>query len=56
MNLLLQILYQEGAIESWDTLEGSQGGGVFYWVVLKGDRELIVSENGAYFVLTQKGI
>ena len=56
MNLLLQILYQEGVIESWDTLEGSQGGMIFYWVALKGDKEIVVSENGTYFTLIQKGI
>lgn len=56
MNLLLQILYEEGVIESHDTLVGDRGGMTFYWVSLKGDKELLISELGAVFTLTQKGV
>lgn len=56
MNLLLQVLYEQGVIESFDTLEGSRGGQVFYWIALKGDKELLVSESGAVFSLTVQGV
>ena len=57
MNLLLQILYEEGVVESFDTLEGQQGGMIFYWVALdEGNKELLISESGAVFTLTQKGV
>ena len=56
MNLLLQVLYEQGVIESFDTLEGSRGGQVFYWIALKGDKELLVSESGAVFSLTTASV
>lgn len=56
VTLLLQILYDEGVIESYDTLVGDRGGMTFYWIALKGDKELFISESGAVFTLTQKGV
>lgn len=59
MTLLLQILYDEGVIESYDTLVGDRGGMTFYWVALKGNKgnkELFISESGAVFTLTKQGV
>lgn len=56
MTLLLQVLYDEGLIESYDTLVGDRGGMTFYWIALKGNKEILLSESGAVFTLTQKGV
>ena len=49
MNFLLQELYHRGVIESFDTLEGSRGGGVWYIVTPRGGDSFIVSEEGASY-------
>lgn len=57
MNLLLQVLYERGVIDSFDTLEGSRGGGVWYIVVPRAATvPFIISEDGAAYTLLQKGV
>lgn len=58
MNFLLQELYERGVIESFDTLEGSRGGGVWYIITPRGgDNSFIISEGGASYsmVSTNEG-